>query len=150
MLIMKACRLAGLAIVGVLAAPLLCPANAQTSLPGFKMPSDNIFCMLAPPMAGHPIADLRCDMAEITSRLPPQPASCQFSWGRSFDIEQNGNSGVRLCVSDTTRDERLPALPYGATWTQGGFSCLSTIGGLACANAAGHGFFLSKAEQDLF
>jgi hypothetical protein len=143
-------RPVSVAIVAVLAALLSRPASAQTSLPGFKMPSENIFCMYAPPMAGHPMADLRCDMAEIASRLPPRPASCQFSWGLSFDIEQNGNSGARLCVSDTTRDESLPVLPYGATWTQGGFSCLSTTGGLACANATGHGFFLSKAEQDLF
>ena len=147
---MKACRLAELAFVGVLAALLLRPAKAQTALPGFRMPSDNIFCMVARPMVGHPVADLRCDMVEITSRLPPRPASCQFSWGRSFDIAQNGNTGVRLCVSDTTRDESLPVLPYGATWTLNGLSCLSTIGGLACANATGHGFFLSKAEQDLF
>lgn len=147
---MRVCRLMGVAILSTLAALLPRPASAQSSLPGFKMPSENIFCMYEPPMAGHPMADLRCDMVEITSPLPPRPASCPFSFGRSFDIEQNGNSGVRLCVSDTTRDESLPALPYGAGWTQSGLSCLSTIGGLACANATGHGFFLSKAEQDLF
>jgi hypothetical protein len=147
---MTANRLTVVAIVSVLAALLPRSAAAQSTLSGFKMPSDNIFCMLAPPMVGHPLADLRCDMVEITSRPPPRPRNCRFSWGRSFDIEQNGQSGIRLCVSDTTRDESLPVLQYGATWTEPGFACLSTVGGLACANAIGHGFFLSKANQDLF
>jgi hypothetical protein len=35
-------------------------------------------------------------------------------------------------------------LPYGRTWRQGGFTCLSRITGVTCRNRAGHGLFISR------
>jgi Family of unknown function (DUF6636) len=138
------------AIIVLAAAALPRLADAQATLPGFKMPSNNIYCMFEPAGLGQPKSDLRCDMVQITSRPPPPPASCPLAWGKYFEIGQDAASGVRICVGDTTRDDSLPVLAYGTGWSHNGFLCLSTMGGLVCANAKGHGFMLSRQVQKLF
>jgi hypothetical protein len=113
------------------------------------MPSNNIFCMYEPAIGTIP-SDVRCDIVQMTSQQPPRPPSCRFAWGDAFAIAEHGSVGVRICHGDTTRDDALPVLPYGAAWSWGGVSCLSAANGLRCQNAAGHGFFLSRAVQRLF
>jgi hypothetical protein len=117
------------------------------SLVGFKMPSNNIYCMLETPYNDD---GLRCDIREVTDRLPPPPASCQFAWGKSFEITPNGSVGTRICVSDAVYDPSFPTLAYGTQWHQGGFVCKSAENGLTCTNASDHGFMLSKEVQKLF
>ncbi len=126
------------------------PANAQSEPIGFKTPSNNIYCMVEPPYEGHPVSDLRCDIQQMTSSPPLAPKNCPLSWGDAFSIAQGGNTGVRICHGDTTRDDALPVLAYGAAWNQSGFICKSATSGLTCSNAAGHGFMLSKAVQNIF
>jgi len=125
-------------------------ARAQATLQGFKMPSDNVYCMIEPGYQGHPDSDLRCDIVQTDTPPPPAPASCRFSWGKSFAIDLEGDGGTRLCVSDTTRDDELPVLSYGTQWSQGGYLCKSATSGLTCSNVKAHGFVLSKEAQSLF
>jgi hypothetical protein len=117
------------------------------NLVGFKMPSDNVYCMLETPYNDN---GLRCDIREVTNSLPPKPASCQFAWGKSFEITPNGSVGTRICVSDAVYDPTFPTVAYGTQWSKGGFLCKSAETGLTCTNAAGHGFMISKEEQKLF
>jgi hypothetical protein len=125
-------------------------ANAQSDLVGFKMPSNNIYCMLEPADESNPVSDLRCDIQQMTSKLPPAPKDCPLSWGDAFTIAQDGNVGVRICHGDTTKDDELPVAAYGTQWNQSGFLCKSATSGLTCTNSKGHGFMLSRAVQKLF
>lgn len=131
----------------ILAAALLPRMAVAQDLVGFKMPSNNVYCMLETPYNDN---GLRCDIREVTNPLPPQPASCQFAWGKSFEITPNGSVGTRICVSDAVYDPKFPTLDYGTQWNKGGFLCKSAASGLTCSNAAGHGFMISKEEQKLF
>jgi len=124
-------------------------AAAQTAL-GFKTPSNNIFCIIEPADETQPDSDLRCDIQQTSSKPPPIPKDCPLSWGDAFSIGQNGNSGIRLCHGDTTRNDELMALPYGSVWNQGSFSCKSQTSGLTCVNRKGHGFMISRAVQKVF
>ena len=132
----------------IILAAVLSPQIALAQSPvGFKMPSNNIYCMLESPYNND---GLRCDIRVVTDSLPPQPASCQFGWGKSFEITPNGSVGTRICVSDTVYNPTFPALTYGTQWNEGGLICKSAEAGLTCTNAAGHGFMISKEVQKLF
>ena len=131
----------------IILAASVSPRIAAQSLVEFKMPSNNIYCMLETPYNDD---GLRCDIREVTDSLPPQPASCQFAWGKSFEITPNGSVGTRICVSDAVYDPTFPTLAYGMQWNQGGVGCKSAETGLTCTNAAGHGFMISKEVQKLF
>ncbi len=136
--------LAGIVLLVLTLSPRIAAAQ---SLVGFKMPSDNIYCMLETPYNDN---GLRCDIREVTNPQPPKPASCQFGWGKSFEITPNGSVGTRICVSDAVYEPTFPTLAYGTQWKQGGFVCNSAESGLTCTNASGHGFMISKEEQRLF
>jgi hypothetical protein len=136
-----------IAVASVVAAMSPRIAAAQSAMAGFKTPSGNVYCLLETPENDN---GLRCDVRQVTGRLPPKPASCQFAWGKSFEIIPKGSVGTRICVSDTVYDPSLPILAYGARWTEGGFVCKSAEAGLTCTNAAGHGFMLSRETQSLF
>ena len=125
-------------------------ANAQSNPVGFKMPSNNIYCMLEPADENNPVTDLRCDIQQTTSKLPPAPKYCPLSWGDAFAIAQDGNIGVIICHGDTTKDDDLPVAAYGAEWSQSGFLCNSATSGLTCTNSKGHGFMLSRSVQKVF
>jgi hypothetical protein len=113
---------------------------------GFKMPSNNIFCQ-------HPDQDpasaLRCDIFQVMAP-PPRPADCDLDWGDAFEVSAADARGARICHGDTTRDDTLPVLNYGAVWNMHGLTCTSESTGLTCLNARGHGFRLSKALQQVF
>jgi hypothetical protein len=138
------------AILASAAALLPRLANAQSDLVGFKMPSNNIYCMLEPADENNPVSDLRCDIQQMTSKPPPAPKNCPLSWGDAFTIAQDGNMGVRICHGDTTKDDELPVVAYGREWNQSGFLCKSATSGLTCTNSKGHGFLLSRVVQKLF
>jgi hypothetical protein len=135
-------------IVAILLAAL--PARyaaAQDRIPGFKMPSGNIYCTLEGPENDN---GLRCDIRQTTNTPPPKPVSCEFAWGQSFEILPKGTAGTRICVSDSAYDPSLSPLAYGAQWNQGGYVCKSAETALTCTNAGGHGFTLSRGMQKFF
>lgn len=131
----------------LLLATTLSPRIAAAQSTEFKMPSNNVYCMLESPYNDNA---LRCDIRTVTNRQPPVPASCQFAWGKSFEITPNGSIGTRICVSDAVYDPTYPTLAYGTQWNQGGFTCKSAESGLTCTNASGHGFTIAKEAQKLF
>jgi hypothetical protein len=127
---------------------LATPAAAQ--LDGFKTPSNNIFCIVEPPFEAGQVSDVRCDIMQMQGRAPRPPRDCEFSWGNAFSISENGNSAERVCHGDTTRNDELMVLPYGAEWQHGAFTCRSELSGVTCRNARQHGFTLSRSSQKLF
>jgi len=133
---------------------IVCCASAENAASGsqaefargFKMPSNNIFCQYPEQDAA---SALRCDVVDVRE-LPPRPADCDFDWGDAFEVGAADASGARICHGDTTRDDTLAVLNYGAVWNMHGVTCTSESTGLTCLNARGHGFRLSRASQTVF
>jgi hypothetical protein len=109
---------------------------------GFKTQSGNIHCQVDERV-------LRCDLKEMSTR-PRRPRSCDLEWGDAFVIEQNGQSGYRLCHRDTVVNDELLPLSYGNSWSQEGYTCKSEQTGLTCMNSTSHGFSLSRGGQKVF
>jgi hypothetical protein len=111
----------------------------------FQSPSGNIFCAL---MTGE-YNEARCDMAELTPSFTRRPADCELDWGSSFSVGPTGKGGLG-CNGDTVMMPDAPVLGYGDSIDAGPFTCTSVKTGMTCMNAQGHGFTLSRAEQQVF
>jgi hypothetical protein len=144
-----ACRPMFVAVVFLISAVCPLPVAGQT-LPGFKTPSNNIFCLVQRDVENDPAAYLRCDIMQTTSPRLQKPSDCPLDWGDSFSIARNGRAGEMMCHGDTVRDDKMPVLAYGAAWRREGFTCMSQTDGLTCVNGEGHGFMVSRAVQRLF
>ena len=115
----------------------------------FRTPSGNIGCVYSAGLSGNAAPSLRCD---IRSRLHPEPRplrGCPLNSGDSLQISRLGRASL-VCHGDTAIDPGAPVLAYGRTWQRGGITCLSQAVGLRCANAVGHGFFLSRQSWRVF
>ena len=140
----------------VLLALLSARAQAASQSAGFfKTPSGNIVCRYgygaripspllecgiasglrpAPPRSGRAckVLDYTPDRVALAPAGRPQPIACSGDAGPFAD------------------PAAARTLPYGAVWRGGGYSCSSARTGLTCRNAAGHGFFLSRASWHAF
>ena len=110
---------------------------------GFAAPSGNIAC-------DYFEGFLRCDLMEISNRVPPRPDDCDLDWGKAFGMAADDRSAYRLCHGDTVFGSSTPVLDYGSSWSRGGFTCISTERGLTCRNAHGAGWDLSRGNQVLY
>lgn len=121
------------------------PALAQDFLQ-FQTPSGNIACYME---GGDGFA--RCDIGAMTAQShAKRPADCDLDFGHGFGIAADAARGEALCYGDTVAMPDLPVLDYGQAVSLAGISCTSAKTGMRCVNAAGHGFDISKAKQDLF
>jgi hypothetical protein len=117
-------------------------ASASSSF--FQTPSKNIHCAwFSSP------SDLRCDIDSGLRPKPKRPAACDLDFGDSISLGRAGRSHL-VCHGDTTRDPSAKVLAYGKTWSRGGITCKSRTDGLRCANASGHGFFVSRQRWRRF
>jgi hypothetical protein len=130
------------ALVLVAALALAAPAGAARPDEFFRTPSKNIRC-------GYFAAVLRCDIATGLRPLPPKPATCDFDWGQTYVLQRSGRTTIG-CVSDSVFSPTARVLTYGTTWRKGGLVCRSRATGLRCANASGHGFFMSRRRSFRF
>ena len=127
--------------LGAIAAIVISAAPAPAAeVEFFRSPTGNIGCVYAD--------YLRCDVRDGIKPLPPMPKSCEFDWGQGFWLHKTGEAKV-VCAGDTTLGEGK-VLPYGTTWKRGSISCASSSSGFRCANADGHGFFISRGEAYRF
>ena len=122
-------------------------AGEDASSGFFRTPSDNIYCYYSIEESG----SVDCEIRDITSRTPTteRPADCDLEWGNRFSVKGTGYAEL-ICAGDTTRDSSAVEFPYGGSYTLGSVYCDSAATGLTCRNQEGHGFFLSKARQELF
>ncbi len=112
--------------------------------PGFTTPSGNIGCLFDDYRGPH----VRCDRLQMDRVPGGKPASCEFDWGHSVELSATG-PGALACTSDTVmgvpgETDGSRVLPYGDAVRYRGIACLSTEGGLLCANQQGHGFTLAR------
>jgi hypothetical protein len=140
--------------IPLLALGLAATAGSRTAraskdvLIGFRMPSNNIFCMYVAstkPKTKY----LRCDIESGLVPKPPKKAGFECSYGITVEMKAKGKSKYG-CVSDSVYDPKAKKLKYGKTWRRGGFTCKSRKTGLRCKNSSRHGFFLSREHSYLF
>ncbi len=125
-----------LVLLAIAAAASGSALGRSTKFVTFRMPSKNIACGV---LTGFGPTVLRCD---IFSGLRPPPARrCELDW---VGVSMAKKAATPTCAGDTVLDPKAPVLAYGSVWKHGIFTCLSSWAGLSCANAAGHGFFLSR------
>jgi hypothetical protein len=134
-------------VVALAAVAVAAPAATRGPLPGFRMPSRNIGCLLEPPLAGSGGRGvLRCD---VLSGLRPAPRRrCELDW-TGISLAVRGRAAP-TCAGDTAYDRRTPILAYGATWRRAGVVCRSRRTGLRCSNRSGHGFVLARERWRIF
>jgi len=122
-------------------------APAMADQANFKSPSGNIFCSYfdydGPP-------EVRCDILKATRSFGKRPSDCDLEWGDSFAVSATAKRGEVVCHGDTVMTPDAVALPYDRSFSQGGITCTSSMKGLTCVNGGGHGFFMSKAKQQVF
>jgi hypothetical protein len=123
------------------------PGAQAQDLVGFRSPSGNIHCQF---FTDDGVTFVRCDLRQTSNRPPPRPRDCDLEWGQAFEVSTRSSRGALLCHGDTVQDNRLPVLPYGERVQYRGLSCDSDRSGVTCRNAAGHGFALSRARQQVF
>ena len=126
-----------------LATACIPPTTAAASeFEQFQTPSGNIGCAYSD-------NSLRCDIRSGIPHAPPRPKNCDLDWGGGYSIGTTGRATV-MCAGDTAIEPHSRAIPYGATWHRGAFTCTSQLAGLRCTNTSHHGFFLSKDPSYTF
>ncbi len=115
----------------------------------FRTPSHNIACFYE---YGAHVASplLECGIASGLRPRPPRSGpGCKDSDYTADEIllDARGVAEPVACSGDAGpfADPSAPVLGYGTIWRGGGDECSSARTGLTCTNAAGHGFFLSRA-----
>jgi hypothetical protein len=117
-------------------------ASSAAAFKGFESPSRNIGCVMYEQGA-------RCDIIHHSWPLPKKPKSCEFDYGGSVWVGDQGR-GSYGCVSDSAF-RAGPVLPYGESLRKGRFLCSSEEVGVRCRNRRnGHGFLLSRQRVRLF
>jgi hypothetical protein len=140
----------GRAVLVVLGAALASAgvAGAVTKLPGFRSPSGNISCLLIP----GPPRNVQCQIAHADYAKSLQarclgPSGSGVDW-HGFTLMAKKPATLScsggILYNPTTERPSYVTLPYGASWRQGVFTCLSRITGVTCTSRAGHGVFVSR------
>ena len=123
-------------------------AGAVTTLPGFRSPSGNISCLLVP----GPPRNVQCQIAHAAYAKTLQarclgPAKNGVDW-RGFTLTASKAATIvcsgGILYSPTAYRPSYVVLPYGESWRQGVFTCVSRIAGVTCTSRAGHGVFVSR------
>ena len=142
--------------------PKVISANPQ--IRAFVTPSKNISCIFSDRVENSDGGNVECEISQFTPsfdkayalRTDPDNQSCVPSYLKRYEVSKNSRTGLNSCpILDFYDPINGPVLefltlPYGSAFQKYGLSCLSEQKGVTCQNAAGHGFFLSKAQQRLF
>jgi hypothetical protein len=116
---------------------------ASASAKRFVTADGNVSCI----MRSHFV---RCDMTHHKWHSPPKPKSCEFDFGSSFYIDEQGKSGF-ACVSDATG--ATTKYDPGTVFKTGDNVCrLRKHGKVLCKHNGGAdgGFNISKKHYSLF
>lgn len=129
-------------------AAVLLATPAGADIWTFATPSGNIVCVVGEDFGA---SDLECT---IYKRSAPAKvaalANCPVGRGITFMMGNKG--GVRgNCARAGARPTGAQHVAeYGVEGKFGGFTCFSATSGLQCRNESGHGFHLSRANQQAF
>lgn len=127
---------------------MLAVADAAAELRAFQSPSKNIGCV-AFKLDRSSAPSVRCDIAEQSNPVKPQPKSCNLDYGTAYEVGRRGKAS-RICHGDTTLNRKARVLAYGDRIRFHGIVCRSRQSGMRCVNRADHGFKLSRSGQRIF
>ncbi|WP_299567257.1 DUF6636 domain-containing protein [uncultured Sulfitobacter sp.] len=125
---------------------LAVPAHADVW--SFNTPSGNIECVVGEGFEG---SDIECTIFKRSQPAKVQAlASCPLNRGITFSMNNTG--GVQgACTSAGARPTGAQSVAeYNVEGKFGGFTCYSATSGLQCRNESGHGFHLSRTNQQVF
>ncbi|WP_102508357.1 hypothetical protein [Sanguibacter massiliensis] len=122
-------------------ANLLVGESASRSVQQFMLPSGNIACAIGGDGA-------RCEIADADFGTDPAGA-CTGRWGGLITV--GSGPGSPECLEGWSALGGGTVLRYGESTRAGGFSCASSVEGVACRNdATGHGFWLRSSAFLVF
>jgi hypothetical protein len=150
---MRVTLLAAVAFLLVVAAAA---TAAPKPIPGIRSPSGNIKCLYVPRSGALGLADLICSIGHSAYGAKLQ-RSCHsgkagVDW-HGFELTATRKATV-LCSGGILYDPQrqkptYSTLPYGRTWRQGPFTCVSRLTGITCRSRANHGLFISRLSYRL-
>ena len=129
-------------------ATLLLTTPAFADVWSFATPSGNIECWVGEDFNG---SDITCTIFQRShpARVP-QLAGCPLNQGVTFFMNDTGSVQAN-CTPPSERPAGGQSVAnYRVSSDFGGFSCHSATSGLQCRNLDGHGFHLSRANQQMF
>jgi hypothetical protein len=144
-----------LALVAAIALTLAASGGAAFGGNGaFRTPSGNIVCGYG--FGAGVLTSMECGIKSGLRPAPPMPpGGCTAGDYTTKRVSLTGRGRVvpTVCAGDPgpfLAEAHAAVLAYGKTWQGGGLWCISQPAGLTCGNAAGHGFFLSRARWRSF
>lgn len=114
----------------------------------FRTPSGNIGCSVG---EGHSSIDIICTIRQRSQPAhTPELASCPVSQAITVEMLNRGFVRASCTAAPARAFNDNEVARYGVTSDLGGIVCQSTRKGLRCTNQDGHGFFLSRAVQQVY
>ncbi|MFP7571966.1 DUF6636 domain-containing protein [Marivita sp. S2033] len=135
-------------LIRVIASCSLIATPAIADVWSFNTPSGNIECTVGEGFEG---SDIECTIFQRSQ--PARVASlsgCPVSRGVSFYMRNRGGVSAICAGPEAQPTGAQGVAEYNVEGKFGGFTCYSATSGLQCRNEDGHGFHLSRANQQVF
>lgn len=131
-----------LALLSLLASP------AAADVWSFNTPSGNIECVVGEGFEG---SDIECTIYQRSEPARVAALSgCPLSRGVTFFMFNRGGVQARCAPPGAQPTGTQGVAEYNVEGKFGGFTCYSATTGLQCRNEDGHGFHLSRRNQQVF
>lgn len=126
----------------------LLPAPAVADVWTFATPSRNIECVVGEGFEG---SDIECTIFNRSQPAKVQElSSCPLNRGITFIMRNTGGVQGACTPVGAGPTGAQDVAEYNVEGKFGGFTCYSATSGLQCRNESGHGFHLSRANQQVF
>lgn len=134
--------------VRLLTALCLFAAPAAADVWTFASPSGNIQCVVGEGFNG---SDIECTIYKRSQRAKiAELAGCPTSRGITLSMKNTGGVSGECTPAGARPSGAQHVAEYNVEGNFGGFTCYSATSGLQCRNESGHGFHLSRANQQVF
>lgn len=131
-----------LALLSLLTSP------AAADVWSFNTPSGNIECVVGEGFEG---SDIECTIYQRSEPARVAALSgCPLSRGVTFFMFNRGGVQARCAPPGARPTGTQGVAEYNVEGKFGGFTCYSATTGLQCRNEDGHGFHLSRRNQQVF
>ena len=150
-------RVAILAALGALVVSGAADAGTRpTPIPGVRSPSGNISCLYVPRSGALGLPTLLCKIghaaygAKLQRRCHAGKAGLDWH-GFQLTTTQKAtvNCSGGILYDPVHQKPTYKTLPYGHTWRQGPFTCLSRLSGMTCTSRKNHSVFISRLRYRL-
>ena len=114
----------------------------------FGTPSGNVECVVGEGFEG---SDIECTIYQRSAPAKVQELStCPLNRGITFSMRDTGGVSGSCAAAGARPSGTQSVAEYNVEGRFGGFVCYSATSGLQCRNESGHGFHLSRSNQQVF